>query len=224
MAFDLLVVMGATARRRTMPLYLDQLAKAGIEYRVETCTDKPNIDGGGNLGYRVKKFKEWAHRFSNYELLVFSDAFDVTFYGTKEEVISKIPRDRLTHAGEKNCYPNESWSLPIPDRGPWRYANGGLVAGTPEHFKHWCAYTERHRFYDPECLDQHFLNLEIAEGVGCLPDFRTELFFCLFGGYEELDFEKGLPINTLYGTHPNFLHANGGCDPSIMFAKYERSL
>jgi hypothetical protein len=224
MASDLLVILGATQVHGTMPLYLRQLEAAGIEYAVESCSDKPNINGGGNLGYRVKKFREWANRFSNYERLVISDAFDVTFYGSKEDVLAKIPMDRLIHAGEKNCYPADSQSLPVPDRGPWRYANGGLVAGTPEHFHHWCTYTERHPLYNPDCLDQYFLNLQISEGVGCLPDYKTELFFCLYGGYEELEFERGLPVNRLYGTKPNFLHANGKWTADEMFAKYERSL
>lgn len=221
---DLLVIMGASSPQRTFLLYLSQLEKAGIETHVEDCSDKPNINGGGNLGYRVSKFRELAYRFSDYRFLVLSDAFDVTFYGTKEDVLAKIPTDRLIHAGEKNCYPPESCALPIPDRGPHRYANGGLVAGTPENFIHWCTYTERHPLYDPNCLDQHFLNLQISEGVGCLPDHRTELFFCMFGGYDELQFEHGVPVNTMYGTHPNWLHANGSCDPGEMFARYERSL
>lgn len=224
MANDLLVVMGATGMGGTMQTYIDQLTTAGIEHRVENCSDKPNLDGGGNLGYRVKKFRELANRYSDYERLVISDAFDVTFYGTKEDVLAKIPMDRLVHAGEKNCYPPEAISLPVPGVSPWRYANGGLVAGTPSCFLDWCAYTERHPQYNPECLDQYFLNLQISEGVGCLPDDRTELFFCLYGGYDELDFENGLPVNTLYGTHPNFLHANGGWETRSMEYRRQRSL
>lgn len=224
MASDLLVIMGATQEHGTMRLYMSQLAAAGIEYRVEDGSDKPNANSGGNLGYRVNKFRELANRYSDCERLVISDAFDVTFYGTKEDVISKIPMDKLLHAGEKNCYPPEACSLPIPDRGPHRYANGGLVAGTPENFLHWCCYTERHPLYNPECLDQYFLNLEVSEEVGCIPDYRTELFFCLYGGYQELEFEKGIPVNTMYGTHPQFLHANGKWTTEDMFEKYRRSL
>jgi hypothetical protein len=222
---SLIVLMGATQQRGTMPLYLSQLAAAGIEYAVVDCSDKPNINGGGNLGYRVKKFRELASQYSQYERLVISDAFDVTFYGDLDEVISKIPLDKLLHAGEKNAYPSEVSSLPIPDVGsPHRYVNGGLVAGTPEHFLHWCTYTERHRLYSPDVLDQYFLNLEWSEGVGCLPDYKTDLFFCLYGGYPELEFERGAPVNTQFGTHPCFLHACGGWDTCEMFEKHRRSI
>lgn len=223
---SLIVLMGATEQRGTMPLYLSQLAAAGIDHEVADCSDKPNLNGGGNLQYRVKKFRELANQYSHYERLVISDAFDVTFFGTKNDVISKIPMTHLIHAGEKNPYPPEVCSLPIPDVGsPHRYVNGGLVAGTPEHFLHWCTYTERHPKYgNGSCLDQYFLNLEWSEGVGCLPDYRTELFFCLYGGYEELDFEKGLPINKQFETHPCFLHACGGWTADEMFEKHRRSL
>ena len=222
---SLIVLMGATQQRGTMSLYLSQLTAAGIDHEVIDCSDKPNINGGGNLSYRVKKFRELANLYSAYERLVISDSWDVTFFSTKEEVISKIPTDKLIHAGEKNAYPPEVSSLPIPDVGsPHRYVNGGLVAGTPEHFLHWCTYTERHPLYNPNCLDQYFLNLEWSEGVGCLPDYKTDLFFCLYGGYPELEFEKGAPINTQFGTHPCFLHACGGWTTDEMWMKYERSL
>lgn len=224
MVNDLIVLMGATSSQGTMPLYIQQLAKAGIDHAVVDCSDKPNLAGGGNLGYRVKKFRELANQYANYERLVISDAFDVTFYGTKEDVLAKIPVDRLIHAGEKNCYPPECSAMPIPDRGMHRYANGGIVAGTTACFLDWCTYTERHPKYDPNCLDQYFLNLQISEGVGCLPDDKTELFFCLYGGYDELDFEHGLPVNTLYGTHPNFIHANGHWETNSLEHRHQRSL
>lgn len=222
---SIIVITGASdLNHGTFPLYREQLSTAGIPLAVVDISDKPNLNGGGNLGYRVKKFREIASSFSHYERLVITDAFDMTFYGTKEDVISKIPMDRLIHAGEKNCYPPEACSLPIPARGPWSYANGGAVAGTPACFFDWCTYTERHPLYNPDCLDQYFLNLQISEGVGCLPDHRTELFFCLYGGYNELNFEHEMPVNRFYGTQPNFIHANGKWDTTEMFEKYRRNL
>lgn len=224
MASDLIVLMGATEIRGTMPTYINQLQDAGIEYRVIDCSDKPNKDGGGNLGYRVRKFKELANQFSEYERLVITDSFDMTFWGSKQDVISKIPMDRLVHAAEKNCYPPDALSLAIPDNGKWKYANGGAVAGTPENFIHWCTYTERLPRYNPECLDQYELNYQLADGIGCGLDSQTELFLCLYGGYEEIEFENGIPINTMYGTHPQFIHANGKWDTTEMFEKHKRSL
>ena len=204
---DLLVVMAASCMHGTMALYCEQLTEAGIEWRIMDNRDNPNLNGGGNLGYRVKKFREWATMFQQYEKLIFSDAFDVTFYGTKEEVIEKIPADHILHAAEKNCYPDPSVAPRIGVPGPWRFANGGLVAGTPQTFAEWCFAAEVHPRYNPRVLDQQFLNECVAEqSLLCDIDHRTELFFCLFGGYEELSWENGIPINTLYDTRPKFLH------------------
>jgi len=221
---DLIVIMGATQVRGLMNMYLSQLKDAGIETHVLDCSDKPNLNGGGNLGYRVKIFRQLANQFRDYEKMVVSDAFDICFFGQKSDVLAKIPTDRLIHAAEKNCYPDESCFLPIPDNGPWRYANGGLVAGTPEHFDHWCTYTERHPLYDPTMLDQHMLNIQVSEGVGCLPDYRTDLFYCAFGEQGELEFEKSVPVNRIYETHPAFVHFNGSYHPGEILEKWERSL
>src|SRR5208283_6164984 len=98
----------------------------------------------------------------------------------------------------------------VPDSGPWRYANGGLVCGTPQSFIDWADKAEIHPAFNPAIFDQQFLNERLADGSDlCSIDHRTELFFCLYLGYPELDFEKGIPVNTLHGTHPNFLHRNG---------------
>jgi len=222
---DLIIILGASQVHGFMPLYLEQLKAASIDYHIHDGSDKPNINAGGNLGYRVNIFKRLAAQFSNYERIVFSDAFDVLFYGTREDVIARIPTDHLLHAAEKNCYPDQCLGLPIPDRGPHRYANGGLVAGTPEQFMKWCDEIPRQRGYHPEHLDQYFLNVLVSQNSPlCIIDHRTELFFCLHSGYNELEFEKGFPINRMYNTRPCFIHANGGYDPSKMFEDQKRSL
>ena len=219
---DLLVIMGATESHGTMPIYLNQLRFADIPYSIENISDRPNLNGGGNLQFRVDIFRHFANKYAEYEKLIISDAFDVTFYGAKSDVIRKIPTDRLLHAAEKNCYPPASLALSIINPSPWRYANGGLVAGTPEQFLKWCSAAETHALYSPHSLDQHFLNIQTSEGM--ILDTQTELFYCLFGGYDELQFEQGIPINTMYNTHPQFLHANGKWTADEMFDRYQRSL
>lgn len=217
--------MGASEVHGTMKEYLWQLEEAGIDTRIVDVSDRPNQNGGGNLGYRVKIFRQLAEQNSDYQFLVFSDAFDVTFYGTKAGVISKIPTDHILHAAEKNCYPDPQVAHRIVHRTPWCFVNGGIAAGTPQSFLEWCAEAEKHHLFRPEQLDQQFLNEMVAErSMLCVIDDRTELFYCLFGGYDELDFERGMPVNTLLGTRPNFCHANGKWTADEMFARRERSL
>lgn len=226
MAFDLLVVMGATEIHGTLSLYTDQLRSANIEHTVIDCSDKPNINGGGSLGYRVHLFRKYAEHYHYYKLIIFSDAFDVTFYGkSAEDVTSRIPTGHLLHAAEKNCYPNPAIAAHISGDSPWRFANGGVVAGTPAAYLDWCDRAERHQAYNPHMLDQEFLNILVAEGSDlAVLDTKTTLYFCLFGGYDELQFVNGEPANSLYETAPLFLHANGQWTAEEMFDRHTRSL
>lgn len=213
---DLLVVMGNSTGelRGTMDQYHQQLESAGIDYHVEPLVID---DSWATIGWKIRKIREVLSEHGDHEFIVFTDAFDVQFFGTKERVLRKIPRHGILIAAEKNCHPPECLTLDIPDAGPWKFANGGCLAGTPENILTWCSAIESHPLYQSEKIDQGFFNELLAEGSNLAPiDWRTELFFCLYGGYDELDFVDGIPMNTLYGTQPSFLHANGGWSTGLM--------
>lgn len=222
---DLIVIMGATEVHGTLPLYREQIFSAGIELKIIDCSDKPNINGGGNLGYRVALFRKYATEYSERKFIIFSDAFDVTFYGASaKEIMLRMPREGLLHAAEKNCYPDKAIAERIAG-GPWRFANGGLVAGSPKAYIEWCDFAESHPLYVPTMLDQQFLNILVAERSPFAKlDTLTRMFFCLYGGYDELQFENGKPVNALYGTRPLFVHANGKWTADEMFDRQKRSL
>lgn len=222
---DLLVITACTGETGTLSLYRRQLADANIDFYVEPLEPFFATDFGATL----TRFRNWSTKFAEYERLVFSDGFDVLFYGTREDVISKIPMDHVLMAAEKNCYPDSSIAQSIidryPDRGPHCFANGGLLAGTPKAIYEWSDNLEKHPLYLPCLINQGFYNTLLAEGSDlCRLDYTTSLLYCLYPVYAELEFEKGLPVNTLYGTHPHFLHANGRCPVDEMLQKYERSL
>lgn len=222
---DLLVIMGSSGMAGTMQLYLDQLKAAEIDYWIEDVTGAAWLCRGGFISEKIKYIREFCKRFGRYKFIALSDAHDVTFYGTKEAVLKKIPKEGVLCAAEKNCYPDASLADKIPGRTPWRFVNGGLSAATPENFLWWCDELERHPLYEREILDQGFLNKILAEGSPlCQIDSETKLFFNLYGGYDELDFASGMPINTVCCTFPNFIHASGKWDAREMFARYERSL
>jgi hypothetical protein len=205
---DLLVIMGNSTSepRGTMPLYLEQLDTAEIGFHVE-----PLASVDSTIASKVRYARKLAYDFSDWSALVISDAFDMQFFGTRQQVLAKIPLDGVLLAAERNCHPPECKTLNIPDVGPWRYANGGGMAGTPESILKWCEAIENHSLYRPEKVDQRLLNELVAEGSDLASiDSTTSLFFCLYGGYDELDFDGGEPVNMRYGTRPNFIHANGG--------------
>jgi len=79
--------------------------------------------------------------------------------------------------------------------------------------------------YVPTALDQWFYNQLLMAGDPLMHiDSSTELFFCLFGGYPELEFERGRMHNTFCNTRPLFLHCNGKWSPAEAFSKYEESM
>ena len=218
---DLLVVMGATKVRGTMNLYMRQLSDAGIEVYAR---DISGLDAPFNLGMKIEYMRWAGSMFSHYEKLVLSDSFDVTFHVFRNSVLRKIPDDGVLWAAEKNCYPDKSIEDRIPNVGPRRFANGGLLCGTPRAIVEWANAAQSHPGYRADMLDQEFLNERLAESSPlCRIDSRAEIFCCLYGGYEELEFNNGIPRNRDTGTSPNFLHANGNWSSHAMLGRYVAS-
>jgi hypothetical protein len=226
---DLLVIAAASSDSGgTLPQYRAQLAAAGIPFHVVPLTGPPDATIAATLFY----FRRLAEQFSSYKRLILTDAFDVSFFGTAADVpdtCAKVPLDHVLWAAEKNCFTDPHMATPIharhPERSPWLYANGGMLAATPQVLYDWTLAVERHPLYADFFINQGFYNILLAAGWDqmCV-DWRTDLFFCLHSGYSELDFERGKPVNTKWGTRPLFAHANGAWPTDDMWAKYHRSL
>ena len=222
---DIVVAIGASQIHGTLPEYIRQLSRAGIEIYLINLQGSPWLHRGGHISEKIAKTRETIQRLSEYRYVVMSDGFDVTFYGTKDGLLARMPKEGVLQAAEKNYYPDSGLKDLIPDRGPWRFANGGLSAGSPEAYWKWCDAVLHHPRYEPHCLDQDFMNLLLSERSPWMTiDSNTELFFCLFGGYDELQFVNGEPLNTYHDTWPLFVHANGKWDASEAFHKYHESL
>lgn len=222
---DLVVITGCTSPQRLLPAYIESVQRAGIDMHVESGLVIDNMGAGGAFGWGIEFHRRMVRQFSHYQKIVITDAFDVLFYGTKEDALRKIPDDYVLLAGEKNCYPNPGLREGYPGSTPWRFVNGGMLAGSPQAILAWYDRIVALPEYRPTCLNQELYNNLVHAGADWFHiDERTELFFCLFGGYEELEFENGIPVNTLCGTKPNFIHLNGHWDGTEMFKKYERSL
>ena len=218
---DLLVIMPATQEYGLMRQYIGQLEAAGIDYHVAHLSDIPNANAGGTHDYALDFYKTCARLFGNYKKVIFSDAFDVLFYGTKEEVIAKIPNDYVLCAAERNCYPDQRLAESISGPTPWRFANGGLTAGTPANFIAWVGEIEKNPHYQPQGLNQAFLNLLLSENSPIVHlDRSTRLFYCMYLDRGEFDWSDGLPFNKLCCTFPNFVHFNGkSFHPGILAAR-----
>jgi hypothetical protein len=207
---DLLVLMAMTNPKHLFDTYIRQLDDAGIESYVERVQCFPNENCGGMFGYKVEALRRLAIRFKDYRKLVFTCAWDVMFFGSAEDVLNKIPDEGVLLAAERNCYPDPSIGSLIAGDTPWRYVNGGCMAGTPAAIEEWTYAVERQPSYLPLEPDQGQLNVLLMEGSPLARiDGRTNLFYCLAGETGELGFIAGLPYNTVCDTRPNFLHFNG---------------
>ena len=119
---DVIVVMGATHREGFMDEYEQSLSAADIPFHVEPL---PALSHGANsisMSMRINYFRKMAEKFWNYQALFITDAWDVMFFGTREELIAKAPIGGFLCSAERNCYPEAHLAQSIAGTTPWRYA------------------------------------------------------------------------------------------------------
>ncbi|MDE2105683.1 MAG: hypothetical protein KGL39_51120, partial [Patescibacteria group bacterium] len=203
---SVLVILGASRSNKLMPRYLDQLQAGGINFHVESLPELTS-SSDGTLGWCVRKWMDFAERFERYERLVLTDAWDVLFFGDRDELCWKLSlfAPHVLFASEKNCYPEGFLADKIKGEGPHKFVNGGMLTASPDELWRWCREVERHSEYEPRMIGQQWMNRRLAEQSPLARiDSQTQLFFCLFGGYDELEFENGRMVNRMYGTRPLF--------------------
>lgn len=219
MTSDVAVVISCSEIQGLLPQYVKQLENAGIEVHVTSGVkyeDKCNQIG--SLGRKTRNLALVANQMHEYRYLVLSDAFDVLFYGSKQEVVDKLAAvgQHPLLATERFCWPDAYLADFFKGGGtPWRYVNGGLMAGTPEGIGTWAEWMASHPAFIPAMVDQQWLNQRLLQGEDSghfTMDYRTQLFYCANYDKGELGFEDGRAVNHLLGTMPNFIHFNGGTD------------
>jgi len=217
---ELKVIIRCSRRDGLLAQFEEQLATAGVEFITEVTGQTPPNSGVGSLGSKIDFMRVMAHRFKDYQRLAFIDAWDMLFYGTKEELLSKIPADGVLFAAERNCWPDAYLADHYKGDTPWRFFNGGATFGSPQAILAWCTAVEELPIYNQNFIDQQLLNLLLLnESPLALIDRQTELVYCAVKEKGELQFKDSRPWNSLTGTFPNFIHFNGGSDPTMFFLK-----
>lgn len=223
-----IVLMAASRENKLMGKYLQQLREADIPHHVDYL---PLTTPSVGLGECLRVFRDLARRFSSYDRLIITDAWDVLCYGGREEVartLSILPPG-VIFASERNCYPEGELASVIDARYvidfPWRYVNGGMLTSSPSSLLSWCDEVERHPAYDAGMIGQQWLNRRLAEGSPlAMIDYQTRLFYCMFREHESpwLRNNNGKPWNQLTGTFPPFIHHNGSYNWEPFLAMMER--
>jgi hypothetical protein len=217
---DLIICMVSSDNQRgLMPHLLKQLESAGIEYYIKELPIASNWHTACTVENTIGYLREFAEKFEDYERIVKIDAWDMLFYGTKEELISKIPTDKLILAAEKNCYPDKELAAYMPDGGsPWRFCNGGGLAGTPERFALLADILDS---YEKGWSDQKVYNLMLSQRINpFVLNYPTDLFYCFVMDKgdcmivtDKYNSTEKRPYNKVMAVFPSFIHFNGKCYP-----------
>ena len=208
---ELIVCSGCTHRSGMIDEYESQLASHDIPYHLEPWGHLPAGANSISMSRRISFVRALATKFLHYQKIVITDAWDVLFYGTRSELIAKVP-DTLVVSAERNCYPEAEYGPRISGATPWRYVNNGMMAGSPAYLLDWCAAAEQTPNLD--ILDQAWFNRRRAEDSPLTPlDETTNLFYVVSATLErgELQMKDGRPWNILCETFPNFYHFSGNC-------------
>lgn len=209
---EVIVVAGATHREGFIDEYEKSLADAGIPFHLEDIGPLPGGANSISMRKRINYFRKMAEQFVDYQTIYITDAWDVMFFGTKQELIDKAPETFLCSA-ERNCYPEANLAGIITGDTPWKYCNNGMVAATPTWLLAWCGMAEQTPDLD-SMLDQGWFNRRRAEGSPLTPlDETTKLFYVVSAWLEDgaLQVKDGRPWNQTCNTFPNFLHFSGKC-------------
>ena len=207
---DLIVVSAITERRHMIDEYEDQLAAAGIDFHLENIV-LPNGIASITARWRLMFLHRMCERFMGYDRIVFTDGWDVLFYGNKADVMAKIPARPMVSA-ERNCWPEPYLAGKIPATSPWPYVNAGMLSGSPDLILEWISGAEKTD--DLGMMDQAWFNRRLAAGDYPVNlDFNTSLFYTVSYDREDasLRLKGGELWNAFYGSYPQFFHFAGPC-------------
>jgi hypothetical protein len=207
---DVIVVSAITERRHMIDEYEDQLAAAGIDFHLETVN---LADGIGSITARWKLafMRRMCERFAHFSRIVFTDAWDVLFFGTKEELLAKLPDFPMLGA-ERNCWPEPGIASNFNSGSPWRFCNAGMLAGCPKQILQWIELALKTP--DLDMMEQAWFNRRRAnQDLMFRLDVYTSLFYNVSYDREDgaLQLRGGRLWNSTFDTFPQFFHFPGPC-------------
>lgn len=214
------VISECTHRAGLVALYERQLGAAGIPYHLEIRQDAVYPQGLRMLGHHIELLKKWLDKYGDSENLVITDAWDVLFYGTAEDVARKVPREGVLFCAERNCFPDKHLEGYFGGDTPWKYCNSGVMACKPKELEKWIASIEADPSALPGFMDQQFYNHRVLRNDPLTKiDNRTNLIYSMYLESGEMQFADGKPFNTVTKNYPNFIHFNGKQDSTLFLWK-----
>lgn len=220
---DIIVCSYATHRTGLLDEYESQLEAAGVDFHLCPVTLPDGINSV-TARWKFEFIQRMCLVFSDYRRIVFTDAWDVLFSGTKNALRGKIPDYPLVSA-ERNCWPEVELADKISSGPtPWRFANAGMISGSPYRLSDWVY--DALQMPELDIMEQAWLNRRLAEHSRDFyfpVDSGTELFYTVSEG-EELPLKvtsRGV-YNTATDACPQFFHFSGKCS-SVPFRRMLRT-
>lgn len=209
---DLIVISAITHRAGMIDEYEDQLDAAGIDHHFHPIKLENGIVSI-TARWKFEFLREMCREFNNYERIVFTDGWDVLFYGGKEEALRKIPEQPIMSA-EHNCWPESNLADKFTSPSPWRYCNPGMIAGSPAGINLWLQFCDK--LGDTDLMEQKWCNRIKANPVTnylIKLDVETKLFYVVSHDSEDgfLRLNEGRPWNSRFNNSPQFFHFSGHC-------------
>jgi len=178
-----------------------------------------NLWGGEpyiGLMQKIHAVQRFVYEVAPESLVCFVDGYDVQL-----EVSVPVIETRYRSLGvsgvlmnaEANCFPYPDREADYPEGDtPFRFVNSGCYIGTAGEIRKLFDAMRVDRI-PAEVNDQAiFTEYYLANPNAFTLDTECRLFQCLFRAGEWVKRENGIYINTLTGTRPLVLHANGGAD------------
>jgi len=170
-----------------------------------------------------KKMIDWKLQVASHykdDLVIFVDAWDMLFLGTKQELVDKLAGRPITHFTEKLCWPDpEKCGLYPGISSPWRYVNGtgpaglgkDIAAAIEEGNAHFPIkeYEVPARLDAKQDNDQRFWTDVYLSGVGELDSNCHVHQSLVMGQTGDFRIKDGRLYNKVTGSAPCFVHANG---------------
>jgi hypothetical protein len=220
---DLIVISYATHRAGLLDEYEQQLKDARIDFHLEPVELADGINSV-TARWKFDYMRRMCERFADCERIVFTDAWDVLFVGSKAQLL-EIDTFPMV-AGERNCWPDNSIASEIMSAASppshWRFCNAGVISGNPA--KLWGVCQLALSLPELERLEQDWFNRHFAfgEDIGIDCDEFTEVAYTVspFDWTTEMDLIYVDAVddghhrkwwNRRFNTYPQFFHFSGKC-------------
>lgn len=203
-----IITVGTDPKRMTKLLDSAQHYAYGNIVNLGKNVDWHDPMSGRGGGKKLKLLKEYLSRLDPYDIVLFTDSYDVFFGDNMEVVFDKYLgfNTRVLFSAERVCWPNPYLADKFPEvNTPYKYLNSGTFIGEVQEIQEMLVnFDEEIHDDDQEYMQEQFLSGEF----NCKLDVESYLFQC--NEPEITTLENNQLYNPITNCCPSIYHGNGG--------------